>query len=186
MRKWLLFALVCSGLSCESKNTSVTSSAQKEDSAATRLKQLATELARAVVAGNFEKVVDFTYPKNVETAGGRDKLIASQNKTRQSMIAAGDQLAIDSIDEPGPIVEVKGTLYSYVQITARKTQKKGGFIYKIIFIAVSPDGGNNWNFIDDSALPKRDAIKSILPDFPDSLGLPPQQMPAPIDAPVKK
>jgi hypothetical protein len=34
--------------------------------------------------------------------------------------------------------------------------------------------------------PTRDAIKSVLPDFPDQLGLPPQQMPTPIDAPAKK
>jgi hypothetical protein len=188
MKKWLLFALVCSGLSCESKDSPKAESPQKADPAIeARLKQQATELALAVVAGDFEKVVDFTYPKVVEMAGGRDKLIASQKKTRQAMTAAGDHITIDPINQSGPIVESKGIMYSYVPVTAKHSRKKGLYLLNIIFIAVSSDGGNSWKFIDDSELSSRDAIKSMLPEFPEQLALPARQSPALVEfGPPKK
>ncbi len=187
MQQWLLLGLVCTGLSCESKETSNTPGAQKEDPAIkARLKQQATEVAQAFIAGDFDRVVDSTYPKNVDIAGGRDKLITAQKKARQAMTKAGEQISIDAIDEPGPIVDSKGILYSYVPITGRRTGKKGGFVLKNIFIAVSLDGGNNWKFIDDSGLPSRDLLKSILPDFPAQLVLPVRETPTLIDASIKK
>jgi hypothetical protein len=187
MRKWLMFALVCSVLSCESKDTPKGTGLQKDDLAVrARLKQQATELAQAAVAGDFEKVVDSMYPKSVESAGGRDKLIDFQRKTRKEMTAKGELSTIEAIDEAGPIVESKGVLYSYVPITIKSTSKKRGFTLKIIFIAISVDGGNNWKFIDDSGLPSRDVLKALVPDFPVQLVLPIREAAAPIEALPKK
>jgi hypothetical protein len=187
MRKWLLFVLVCSILSCESKDTAKTAGPKTDDHAIrARLKQQASELAQAVVAGDFEKVVDSTYQRNVESAGGRDKLIAAQRATRQAATAKGELSTIETIGEPGPIVESNGVLYSYVPITVKNINKKRGFLLKIILISISADGGNSWKFIDDSILPSRDAIKAFVPDFPAQLVLPAREAPAPIDATPKK
>src|SRR4051812_47243369 len=64
-----------------------------------RLKEQATEIAKAVVAGDFEKVADMTHSASLEMMGGRKEVIAYQKQARAKTIATGGKIQIETVED---------------------------------------------------------------------------------------
>jgi hypothetical protein len=100
--------------------------------------------------------------------------------TAAEMKGQGFGLKKFTIGEPSQLVQAGGQVYAIVpselEMSAppRTTGRQAAYL-----IAVSPDAGARWQFIDGSGIggdPRK--LKSLLPNFPEELQLPAEQPPA--------
>jgi hypothetical protein len=173
-----IFYLAGSGRTSRGEDGPVTDTKTRQ-----KLKDQAAEIAKAVVAADFEKVADMTHPASLEMFGGRDKAIALQKEARAKTVAIGGKIQIERVEDPGEIVESRSVLYSYVPVVARVhcPMPKQVLLAKSFFIAVSKDQGKTWKFVDDAGIPAREFVAEMLPDWPSKLKLPPKEPPTKIE-----
>lgn len=135
----------------------------------------AQELSAAVERKDYAKVVDLTYPKVIEYAGGRDKLLAAMTNELKTMEGEGVQIVSSKSAAPTQFVHDGGGIYAVVPITSKFKAKDGLFQIEGSLIAISTDNGQNWTFIDSTGKDQSE-LKKILPNL-DKLNLPPEKEP---------
>lgn len=136
------------------------------------VKRLAEKIAKATRENDAETIVDYTYPGLVEFAGGRKAMIEI---TRQSLkLVKDDGAAIEKfeVEEPDEFyVEGKNTFAIARTELAMTVQGKtiGG---KSFLLAISPDAGKTWTFLDGNGFQDKKLMNKILPKLPEKLVLP--------------
>jgi len=135
----------------------------------------ASELSEALEHKDYAKVVDMTYPKVIEYAGGREKLLTAMTTELKTMEAEGVQIISSKSSAPSQFLHDAGGIYAVVPITSKFKAKDGMFQVEGSLIAISTDGGKNWTFIDATGKDQVE-LKKILPNL-DKLKLPPEKEP---------
>ena len=135
----------------------------------------AKELQDALGRKDYAKVIDLTYPKVVEFAGGRDKILAETTKEVQSMEAEGVQILSTSASPPSQFLHDSSGIYAVVPVTSKVKAKDGVFQTEGSLVAISTDGGQNWTFVDATGKDQTE-LKQVLPNL-DKLNLPPEKPP---------
>lgn len=166
-RNFRLFLLLVSLL-----GTAASAQAQLDEAAAKQLKTQAEECSRAFVEGDFERLVDYTHPKVVEMAGGREKMVEFVRKDVAEMKAEGFEPLSFAPGEPSQVL--KDGAQTYVVVPAKLRMRTPGTVYvsESFLIGVSADGGKTWKFISGSN-GGRESLKLILPEAAAKLDLPP-------------
>lgn len=139
----------------------------------------AQEVNDAFRRRDFARMVDMTYPKVVEAAGGRDRMLASFTKEMKEMEAEGVTVLSSTAEAPTQIINISGSVYAVIPTTLKVKAKDGVFQTEGSMIGISSDGGTNWTFIDAGGKDQKQ-LKSILPDAVDKLNLPPEKQPVKI------
>ena len=178
MRKTILIVLICVvSLACRgtsSQNANQQPKAQVSEAAqAQRVKAQAQELADSMLRDDFEKVIDFTYPKLVSLLGGREAAIAAMKQESSEMLSDNMQLVSNTVGEPRDFVQVEGERYAIVPNTMQIRIPEGMLVGEAFMIAVSTDGGRNWTFVDSgggNANPK--LLRDLFPTAADRLRIP--------------
>ena len=124
-------------------------------------------------------MVDLTYPKVIEAAGGRDKMIAALAKGLKEMEDEGVSVLSSNAAAPTQIVHVSGWIYAVVPTALKVKAKDGIFQTESNMIGLSSDHGANWTFIDAGGK-DHTQLKSILPAPADNLNLPVEKDPVKI------
>lgn len=135
------------------------------------VKQKAEELGKATVAGNFGLVLDMTYPKILEQAGGREKalgIIESQMKTWKDQ---GITIIAFRIGDPSEFKTGGSELFTVIPTEVDAKLPDGKMTGKSYLVGVSSDRGKTWFFVDGAQL-NEESIKSMFPKFPVGLKLP--------------
>ncbi len=129
------------------------------------------EATEAVLVGDAEGILKYTYPGLIEKVGGLDAMrsIVVGNLTdleRRGMSILTTEIV--SIAEPLPAGR---ELHSVVR--AKRTVKTPGGrqIQDTFMIAVSIDGGKRWTFVDGPQLTPQH-IDALFPEFNEALELP--------------
>jgi len=135
----------------------------------------AQEVNDAFRRRDFARMADLTYPKVIEAAGGRDKIIASLAKGLKDMEAEGVSVLSSTAGEPTQIVHVSGSIYAVVPTTLKVKAQDGIFKTESSMIGISSDNGANWTFVDAGGK-DHNQLKSILPAV-EKLNLPPDKEP---------
>jgi len=135
----------------------------------------ARELEDALAHKDYGKVVDLTYPKLVEYAGGREKLLAAMTNELKTMEGEGVQIVSSTSAPPSQFVHDAGGIFAVVPITSKFKAQDGLFQIEGSLIAISTDGGQNWTFVDATGKDQTE-LKKILPNL-DKLKLPPEKEP---------
>jgi DnaJ domain len=148
--------------------------ARETDLQTKRVRRLAEENSAALATGNYARVVDLTYPKIVEMAGGREKAIDAVRRESEDMRARGDTIPIIEVSEPKEIITAGNRQFAIVPMTTRVKIPEGTVHLKGFLIAISSNSGNSWTFIDGTYLTK-ERLAQLLPDFPVQLPLPPSE-----------
>src|SRR5467141_2725031 len=104
----------------------------------------AQEVNDAFRRRDFGRMVDLTYPKVIEAAGGRDKMIASLAKGMKEMEVEGVTVLSSTAEAPTQIVHVSEWIYAVVPTTLRVKAKEGIFQTESSMIGISSDKGANW------------------------------------------
>ncbi len=121
----------------------------------------AKEYGDAFVRGDVEKLVELTYPKYIEIAGGKQKLISVGNATRKQFERDAMQLISWMPIEVTQFLEESGSLYAVAPMAMRT--KGRGFETEDYdcLIAVSNDRGEHWTFVSSTCVRLKDAFPQV-------------------------
>ena len=133
---------------------------------ATTIKAEAEKSSRAFMSGDYNRVLDLTYPRIVEMAGGKAKLLAEVEKEMKSIRDQGFKLVSHTVGEPEPSVRAGTKLLAVVPTALKLESAVAFFTQRSFWLAVSTDKGKSWTFIDGSALDK----KTLGLVFPEAIG----------------
>jgi hypothetical protein len=143
------------------------------------LQAQAQEVNDAFRRRDFAHFVDLTYPKVIESAGGRDKMIAALAKGIKEMETEGVSVISSTAEAPIQIVHVAQWIYAVVPTTLKVKAKDGVFKTESSMIGISSDRGVNWTFIDAGGK-DHTQLKNYLPAPADALKLPGDKEPVKI------
>ena len=139
----------------------------------------AQEVNDAFRRRDFARMIDLTYPKVIEDAGGRDKMVLGLTKEMKAMEAEGVFVLSSTADAPTQIIHVSGSIYAVLPTTLKVKAQDGVFQTESSMIGISSNGGATWTFIDAGGKDQKE-LRSILPDAVDKLNLPPEKQPVKI------
>jgi hypothetical protein len=138
----------------------------------------AQEVNDAFRRRDFARMIDLTYPKVIEAAGGRDKMVSALTKGMKEMEAEGVVVLSSTAGAPTQIVHASGSIYAVLPTTLKVRARDGVFQTESSMIGISSDGGANWTFIDASGKDQKE-LKSIL-DATNRLNVPAEKAPVKI------
>ena len=124
-------------------------------------------------------MVDLTYSKVIEAAGGRNKMVSALTKGMKEMEAEGVVVLSSTAGAPTQIVHASGSIYAVVPTTLKVKAQDGVFQTESSMIGISSDDGATWTFIDAGGKDQNE-LKKLLPDAPNKLNLPPEKQPVKI------
>lgn len=143
----------------------------QNDAAATNLKAQAQECLDALLAKDYAKVVDRTYPKVVEFIGGREAMISLLETQMPALEAEGITFKQATLGEPEAPVVAGDTQYVVVPQTVILNIKGDEWEQRSYLLGISKDNGKNWTFVDGAGI--NQAMRTaILPDLPVAMQLP--------------
>jgi uncharacterized protein (DUF2252 family) len=121
--------------------------------------------------------VDLIYPKVVEMAGGRERMITDMTNELKQMEAEGVViLSSESAPATQFVRDGSGAIYAVLPTVTKSRTQTGVFQSESNMIAVSNDGGANWKFIDASGQ-NNGELNKLIPGVADKLKLPPDTTP---------
>jgi len=139
----------------------------------------AQEVNDAFRRRDFARMADLTYPKVIEAAGGRDRMVESLTKEMKAMEAEGVFVLSSTAGAPTQIVHVAGSVYAVLPTTLKVKAQDGIFQTESSMIGISADSGATWTFIDAGGK-DQSQLRKMLPDAADKLNLPPEKQPVKI------
>jgi hypothetical protein len=145
------------------------------------LQAQAQEVNDAFRRRDFARMVELTYPKVIEAAGGRDKMIAALAKGLKEMETEGVSVLSSTAEAPIQVVHVSQWTYAVVPTTLKVKARDGIFKTESSMIGISSDGGAHWTFIDAGGK-DHTQLKSYLPAPADALKLPADKEPVKISS----
>lgn len=169
MRNFMMFLLLIVGCSSNAE-TELADSPQ----ALANLKAQAEEVGQSAVHEDHARMTELTHPALVEKFGGREAFVKKLESMAAEMKGLGIRVTKCALGEPSKLIQVRGQVYAVVPMESEFAGPQG-MPNKVTsyLIGVSSDGGEHWTFLDGAGIGQdRSKVKSLLPDFPDSLPLP--------------
>jgi hypothetical protein len=140
------------------------------------IKAQAMYMATALMKNDFNTFVKYMHPNIITYAGGADQMKTKMDSASQTMKRFGVQFKKYWIGNPGEIIRHKNQLQTLLPQSTTLLTPMGELAVETTLVAISPDGGKSWWFIDTSVY-RADKLKSILPDLNPRLVIPPQKKP---------
>jgi hypothetical protein len=154
----------------------IPSQAQESTTSGVNLKSSAEKMGKLFVEKNYEQYVKFVHPKILKMFGGEEKMIEFLKKTIEETENQGFTFKDVKIGEHSELIVSGNELQSIVpQILELKT-KDGRLVSTSYLLALSPDKGKKWYFID-TAGKTLEQLKSIFPTLSNKLIIPPATQP---------
>lgn len=125
------------------------------------------------------KVLEMTYAKVIENAGGRDKMLATMKSEIKEMETSGVDLLATTPGAPSQFVHDAGSIYAVVPVTLKVKAQEGTYQTEGSLVAISSDGGTSWTFVDAAGEDDKD-LRVILPAVLDKLKMPAEKPPVKI------
>jgi hypothetical protein len=134
-----------------------------------RVQELAQRLCDATCTGEYGVVADLTYPKLLEMAGGRDRVIEGM---RGELSAPGaPRLLGMTTGAPLPVRRFGEYEVTFVPTVTEIAADGKRFRGHTHMLAISSDGGETWRFLSGNKQ-SHARIRLFIPEFPDSIELP--------------
>jgi hypothetical protein len=129
-----------------------------------QIKNGADILAKATLNGDYKTLVDYTYPKAVAMAGGKQSMISLIKKGMDDMKKNGQGFKLVTTGEPGKVYRSGKELHSVVPQYMEMIYKNGCLSFSTSMLAVSQDDGKTWTYISAGNIaPER--LKSMFPNL---------------------
>src|SRR5436190_7291210 len=138
----------------------------------------AKQLEDALGRKDYGKVIDLTYPKVIEFAGGREKMLTETTREVQSMEAEGVEIISSTCGTPSQFMSDAVGIYAVIPVVSKVKATDGVFQTEGCLIGVSTDGGKNWTFVDATGKDQKE-LKQVLPNL-DKFTLPADKTPVKI------
>jgi len=127
--------------------------------------------AYAQIHGDYEILLDFTYPLLIERAGGRPAMKKILKQIQETKTKKGQKLT--SLEFGNDIQFTTNTteVHAVVPIISVTKVPGGTITSEINLIAVGTEGRGNWYFIETTSINEQN-ISKVLPNWDHSLELP--------------
>ncbi len=142
----------------------------------TAIKIQAMDMAKAVLAKDVNKIIQYMPPSLIEKAGGKDKLMIARDTVNKYMKQFGAEIKKVTIGNPGKIINYKKQLQALVPQTTELKFMASTITLETTLIAISEDNGQHWYFVDTSIY-HADKLKNSLPNLSPELAIPPMKPP---------
>lgn len=136
------------------------------------VKQQATMMAQSMVKGDYKTLINYTYPKAVQLAGGKEKMINLIATGVQQMKKAGITFESVTVGEPGKFYKAGNEIHCLLPENLVMSSPKGRMAMHSHLLAVSGDGGKKWSFLDMNNS-TADKVQQLIPNFNPALKIPP-------------
>ena len=143
---------------------------------ATTIKVQAMDMATALMKNDFNSFIKYIHPNIIDFAGGKEKMKNAMDSAHEAMNVFGVSFKRYWIGSPGEIINYKDQLQAVLPEGTILKTPLGEVTAETSVIAISPDKGKNWWFIDTNVY-KLDKVKSVLPDLSPQLVIPPPKKP---------
>jgi hypothetical protein len=139
----------------------------------------AKEITDAFTSKDYMKVLEMTYAKVIENAGGREKMMATMKSEIKEMESQGVNILSTTPGSPTQFVHDAGSIYAVVPIILKIKAQDGTYQTDGSLIGVSSDAGANWTFIDAAGEDDKD-LQVLLPAVLNKLKVPAEKPPVKI------
>ena len=129
----------------------------------------------SIVRGKFDAVTGQTHPTVVARMGGPAKMTESMAKAAAEAKAGGFSIVSGTVEDPADPVWAGHDLYVVVPYSMRLKTRDGYQRQHAYVIGLSHDGGKTFKYVNGDLSPA--VIKSVLPNLPAGLKLPPRRGP---------
>ena len=139
----------------------------------TNVKEQAEKMGKALLAKDLKTFISYTYPRVVESMGGKEKM---EEFMKKQMADGGPDFQSITIGEPSRFILSKHNIQCVVSQTFVMKSGEGTISATSSLIAFSGDGGNNWTFIDVSTHDLK-TLRKLIPEISSKLVIPPMSKP---------
>jgi hypothetical protein len=140
------------------------------------IKTQAMDMAKALLKKDYTTFSRYMHPQITEAAGGKNKLIQQMDTASAVAAKFGAEIKKVLIGNPSAVVKFNKELQATLpQYTEMKTNF-GNLTLESTLVAISPDNGKNWYFIDTSVFGAQE-LKKSLPNLSPQLVIPPTKPP---------
>ena len=152
-----------SGFVCGQNQSPLTPATQASSLFATypNLEAQAKEYGDAFVRKDNKRLVELTYPKYIEIAGGKQNVISVAAGTERKMEADGLRVLSWVPTEVSQLVDESGSLYAVVPMAMRMKAREVLLESYDCLIGVSIDHGEHWTFVSSSCVRLKDAFPQV-------------------------
>ncbi len=140
------------------------------------IKSQAEDLANATLEGDYEKLIDYTHPNVIKSAGGKENFLKFIVPEMQKMAADGFVMESVEIGEPTKTRLYKGQYQSLIPKTITIVYNGQRIRSKNHLFGFSDSSGQKWTFIEAEKLLTATG-KSLFPDFETNINIPPKEAP---------
>ncbi len=140
------------------------------------IKTQAVNMAHALIKKDFPAFLKYMHPNIIEMAGGNERLLQRMDTVNTMASQFGASIKKIVIGNPGNLINYKNQLQVTLPQSSELTSGFGSFSLETTLIAISSDGGKNWQFIDTSIYNLKE-VKKAMPDLSPELKIPPPATP---------
>ncbi len=152
-----------------------------EDPRIASLRRAAEACGKAAIDNDWEKLVDYTHPKAVNTVGGRKPFIFLTKMTMKRLKDDGIEFKSFKLGEMTKPIKEGENLFSIVSKDVVLTIPGGKLLATSYMVGISSDDGKTWTFVDGNGLEDPKARPRLLPKYPAELKFPEIPEPTTID-----
>jgi hypothetical protein len=154
-----------------------TGPARQDDTS--EIKRLAEESCQALITSQYARAIELIYPKIVEIAGGKEKMIAELEKGMAEMKSEGFSFNSATVSSSIEVLTIDGKKFAIVPYVL-KINAPGGLLskncYMIGVFGAIGGGRSGWTFIDGTKNAE-DKMKVLIPEAAGRLKLPATEPP---------
>jgi hypothetical protein len=135
------------------------------------VKNQANMVAKATIAGDYKTLVNNTYYKAVQMAGGKEKMIALVTESIKQMKTQGITFESAKVDAPNKFYKAGNEIHCLLPESIIMQLPSARIVSHSSMLGISSDGGKTWSFLDlNNASVVH--LKQILPNFNPELQIP--------------
>ena len=168
-------ALACAAPAFAQVGTGTTAVQEVKENAASAhaalIKEQARKMSNSFLAGDFEGLLDATYPKILELSGGRAKMLEVLKAEVAKWDAQKIKILSYEVGEPGEVKSAGAQLVSVVPAEMKMEFPELFLTQKSFMLAISADGGKAWKFVSGANLNEQ-TLKFLLPEAVGVITLP--------------
>jgi hypothetical protein len=125
----------------------------------------ARQMADAMLKSDFDRFIDYTFPKVVQLFGGKEKMAKFLKNGVVNMHEHGYQYLSCEVGKPEEIRKVDNYSFTIIPETIKMRTEKGTLVQESYFLGISTDDGNNWKFIDGAGIKDTSILRIVIPEL---------------------
>ncbi len=149
---------------------------RREEIKVEEIKARAEESLNAFSNGDYQKLVDSSYPKLVDLMGGKAKMASAVERQMKEMKGQGIEIVSTTVDVPKEVVPVDSQLFAIVPYTLKLKSPEGVLKQQSYLLAISDKDSIKWTFIDITQIDES-KLKMVVPSAVGKLTFPEKQSP---------